>query len=109
MCKSLTGWLPASRARVEKQRKEIMSHVDDLLHALAEKTNKAIDRVEAKFSTLESEIRKGRPTPAAVQAVRDSLHRLHDLVPETEEELEHVEEGGGEAEEEAEAEAEHEH
>ena len=105
MLKFLAGLVPATQAQLNQLREDIMSKLDTVLHHVAEKLDAAADRITGELTRLEKELQRGRPSPEAVKRVKDSVDRLHQIVPEVEEEDhvgEHAEEGDEEEAEEAE-------
>ena len=82
------GWLPASRNQLAQLKEQLMTHVDDVLHKLADKLDAAADRITKELDRLEAEAKRGRPSGEVIRRVRQSVDALHNIVPEAEAEEE---------------------
>lgn len=64
------------------------AEADLILDAVTDKLNSAADRIIAALDRLETELRSGKPSSEAVARVRQAVERLHNIVPEAEEQVE---------------------
>ena len=87
---NLAGLLPATRKQVDDLtqliREALMSRIDTVLHHIADKIDASVERISGELDRLASEAQRGKVSPETVQRVKESLDKLHNVVPEVAEE-----------------------